>query len=518
VGVIPLWMPRSAAIACFRGPKRSEPLEHGTAVEGHPEAASRLRACLSGITLRGHWLSLRTLKPRLATLKELQLCHTAEHVADLEAAAQAASVRGEPLWLPKKGIFLGNGSDVEQQLTTQKVHGRETYVTGGSMLAARAAVGGLLSLVDEAVRPGGLARGVGLCRPPGHHAGRASSEGFCLVNNVAVAAAYARSVHSAVVRRVLIFDWDVHHGQGTQEIFWHDCDVLFVSIHRRGVGFYPGSGCVNEVGEGPGAGYTVNIPLPSGYGDAALWTACAEVLLPAARRFRPDIILVSAGFDAVTEDPLGGCRVSPRLFGALAAELRHVATELCSGRLLLALEGGYEAKALRECLGEVVQALTDPEQLVGCRDGATDPFATPPPWLEPIAPIARSAIHAARVAHRGLPLRLMEGYSAVLRPFAAPRWSVAGDPLDASTGEMELSITGAAGGASMRRLPSRARVPLTKRRAIASKASSMVSPRSPKSPGSPLADIASPSCARIKRRRMSGNVVVSRRSVVRRRS
>jgi len=386
------------------------------------------------------------------------------------------------------------------------------------MLAARAAVGGLLSLVDEAVHPQGLARGVGLCRPPGHHAGRASSEGFCLVNNVAVAAAYARSVHSSVVRRILIFDWDVHHGQGTQEIFWTDCEVLFVSVHRRGTGFYPGSGAVNEVGEGPGTGYTVNIPLPPGYGDAALWTACAEVLLPAARRFRPDLILVSAGFDAVAEDPLGGCRVSPRLFGALAAELRHVAAELCAGRLLLALEGGYEAKALRECLGEVVQALTDPEQLVGGRDGTPEPFATPPPWLEPLAPTTRNAIHAARVAHKALPLRLMEGYSAVLRPFAAPRCSLAGDPRVVSGAE--LSITGIAGGTAppARRVPSRGQTPLNgKNRAAASKSLSIASPRSPMSPGSPLSDAAGVSCNSTKRRRVSGKLATSRRTVVRRR-
>lgn len=434
-------------------------------------------------------------------------------------AAAAASVRGEPLWLPKKGIFAGNGAEVEPQLTTEKIQGRETYVTGGSWLSARAAVGGLLSLVDEAVRPGGLARGVGLCRPPGHHAGRASSEGFCLVNNIAVAAAYARSVHSAVVRRVLIFDWDVHHGQGTQDIFWRDSEVLFVSIHRRGTGFYPGSGAVNEVGEGPGAGFTVNIPLPSGYGDAALWTACAEVLLPAARRFHPDLILVSAGFDAVAEDPLGGCRVSPRLFGALAAELRHVAAELCSGRLLLALEGGYEAKALRECIGEVVQALTDPEQLVGGRDGTPEPFATPPPWLEPLAPTTRNAIHAARAAHKALPLRLMEGYSAVLRPFAAPRCSLAGDASDAACAE--LSITGITGGTatSARGLPSRLKCPPTgKRRALASKASSIASPRSPKSPGSPLPDTAGTSCNGSKRRRVNGKMAAPRRPVRRHRS
>jgi len=337
------------------------------------------------------------------------------------------------------------------------------------------------------------------------------------VNNVALAAAYARSAHPSVVRRVLIFDWDVHHGQGTQEIFWNDCEVLFVSIHRRGTGFYPGSGSVTEVGEGPGTGFTVNIPLPSGYGDAALWTACAEVLLPAARRFRPDLILVSAGFDAVAEDPLGGCRVSPRLFGSLAAELRHVAAELCSGRLILALEGGYEAKALRECLGEVVQALTDPEQLVGGRDGTPDPFATPPPWLEPLAPTTRNAIHAARAAHKALPLRLMEGYSAVLRPFAAPRCSLAGDPSASAVGA-ELSITGVAGGtaAAFARAQSSSVVPMTgKRRAMSSKVSMLASP-SPKSPSSPLSHTAGARSCSSKRRRVIGKMSVSRRSVARR--
>merc|ERR1712083_584242 len=152
------------------------------------------------------------------------------------------------------------------------------------------------------------------------------------------------------------------------------------------------------------------------------------------------------------------------------------------GRLLLALEGGYEAKALRECIGEVVQALTDPEELVGGRDGTPEPFATPPPWLEPLAPIARSAIHAARAAHKALPLRLMEGYSAMLRPFAAPRFSLAGDTGGPSA---ELSITGVAGGtvASTRSLPSRAKPPSTGKR-----------------PGSPLPDSVGASCNGLKRR------------------
>lgn len=412
-------MPRNAAIACFHGPKRKSS-EHDAGVEGHPEGASRLRACLAGITLRGLWLSLRALKPRLATLEELQLCHEADHVKCLEAAALEAFARGKPLYLPSSGSFACDMA-LEPQLTSKKRPGRETYVTGGSMLAARGAVGGLLSLVDEVLRPGGLPRGIGLCRPPGHHAGRAASEGFCLVNNVAVAAVYAQTVYRDQVARVLIFDWDVHHGQGTQELFWSDCDVLFVSIHRKGAGFYPGTGSVEEVGEGQGEGFTVNVPLPSGYGDAALWAACAEVLLPAARRFRPDLILVSAGFDAVAEDPLGGCRVSPQLFGALTVELRRMADELCAGRLLFALEGGYGSRGLRECVGEVVQALVEPDPPRGDPRAAIEPFSIPPPGLEPVPPKVRNAISAARAAHRSLPLRLKEGYAAVMRPFGPPR-------------------------------------------------------------------------------------------------
>eukprot|EP00931_Biecheleriopsis_adriatica_P012157 TRINITY_DN113269_c0_g1_i1.p1 TRINITY_DN113269_c0_g1~~TRINITY_DN113269_c0_g1_i1.p1 ORF type:complete len:152 (-),score=33.34 TRINITY_DN113269_c0_g1_i1:434-826(-) len=130
-------------------------------------------------------------------------------------------------------------------------------------------------MVDECLLPGGAPRGLALCRPPGHHAGHARSNGFCLVNNVAVAAAYARMKHPELVRRVLVFDWDVHHGQGTQELFWSDPNTLYVSIHRHEEGFYPGTGAAAEVGDGPGCGFTVNVPLPAGYGDACLWTACA---------------------------------------------------------------------------------------------------------------------------------------------------------------------------------------------------------------------------------------------------
>lgn len=389
---------------------------HGT-VRGHVEAGNRARACLARLSAPDVWSALRPLPPRRASSSELRLCHDADHLASLEASSALAATERRPLFLPRGGHFAAGGrAAVAPQLAPCESPGRETFVTGGSMEAARAAVGGLLALVDEAFEPEGARRGLALCRPPGHHAGRACSEGFCLLNNVAVAAAYARATQPALVKRVLIFDWDVHHGQGTQDIFWSDPHILYISAHRGEEGFYPGSGGVNEVGEGLGLGFTVNIPLPEGYGDACLWAACAEVLLPAARRFRPDLILVSAGFDAAAEDPLGGGSCSARGFGAITRELVGLAAELCDGRILLALEGGYSLEALMACIGEVGHALVDsPPRLGGT------PFGEAPAWLGSAVPGVRAALHAARVAHRAPPLRLLEGYAAKLMPFAPAR-------------------------------------------------------------------------------------------------
>jgi len=169
--------------------------------------------------------------------------------------------------------------------------------------------------------------------------------GFCLLSSVAVAAARARAVHG--LRKVAVLDWDVHHGNGTQACFYGDPDVLVIDVHQSPL--YPGSGALDEVGKGAGVGTTVNLPLPPGAGDAAWLAALREVAGPVLRAFRPELLLVSAGFDAHVDDPLGGLRVSDRGFAAATSLVRGWADELCDGRLVLALEGGYDEGALAHC-------------------------------------------------------------------------------------------------------------------------------------------------------------------------
>jgi len=400
--------------------------EVSTVDENHPESTSRLRAALAGITVRGLWPLLRQLPKRTASDTELELCHTRDHLRALQRATDLAAKRGKPLFLPVHGRFSSTLA-VEKQLTSSWQPGRDTFVTGGSLKTARRAAGGLLSIVDAIFSPSSVRRGFCLARPPGHHAGRDSSDGFCLVNNLAVAANYARRIHSEKVKRVLIFDWDVHHGQGTQDIFWSDPDVLVVSVHRREAGFYPQSGDAAETGEGSGRGFTINVPLEAGYSDACLWLACSEVLLPAARRFQPDLILVSAGVDAVEGDPLGGCMLTSKCLGQITSELCALAEELCDGRLVLSLEGGYSEEVLRDSVGEIFDALLMPEArknggpTAAAATTAAPPFSEPPKSLLKRPPLAssRSSIQAVRLAHRGLPLRLSEGYASKLQPFPA---------------------------------------------------------------------------------------------------
>ncbi|CAM9118438.1 unnamed protein product [Phaeothamnion confervicola] len=219
---------------------------------------------------------------------------------------------------------------------------------------ARRAAGGLATLV-EAVVAGRAPNGLALIRPPGHHAEAHAAKGFCVLNNVAVAAAHAR--RQLGVRRVLVVDWDVHHGNGTQRAFLSDPSVLYFSIHRYDGGrFYPGSAdaAPTAVGAGAGRGYTVNVAWDGpGMGDAEYLETFRRVLLPAARRFQPELVLVSAGFDAAAGDPLGGCEVTPAGFGTLAAAL----AELAGGRVVLALEGGYSLSVLRACVLNCARAL-----------------------------------------------------------------------------------------------------------------------------------------------------------------
>lgn len=297
----------------------------------HPENPARLgavRAALDGMAL-----TRRDLAPRDATSEELLRVHAESHLAKLGA------LDGEATWVDP-----------------------DTFVSPRSVKAARRAAGGAIALVDALIDGAaeGSASGASeavdygfaILRPPGHHARRDRMHGFCLLNNVAAAAAHALSRGK---ERVLVLDWDVHHGDGTEDIFRHDPRVCFVSLHQAGI--FPGTGLANVRGEGDGHGYNVNVPLPPRSGDADYAEAFARVVLPIVRTFEPDLVLVSAGFDAHANDPLASMEVSDRGFGAMATGLLDALPDRGCGRVGLVLEGGYDRAALTGSVGAVLAAL-----------------------------------------------------------------------------------------------------------------------------------------------------------------
>ena len=228
----------------------------------------------------------------------------------------------------------------------------DTYVSARSYAAALRSAGGVLAAVD-AVMDGMIDSAFCLVRPPGHHATPTQAMGFCLFNNVAVAAAHL--LERTEVERVAIVDFDVHHGNGTQDAFYADGRVLYFSTHQ--FPHYPGTGRVEETGEGPGAGCIINVPLPAGCGDVEALRAYREVCAPAIRRFAPQFILVSAGFDAHFADPLAHLLFSARGYHEIAKLLRGLADELCDGRIVYALEGGYDLEAVSWSAGACVEVL-----------------------------------------------------------------------------------------------------------------------------------------------------------------
>jgi acetoin utilization deacetylase AcuC-like enzyme len=270
-------------------------------------------------------------------------------------------------WRQQGGEVVAPRAATEEQLTrvhqpdyvrriaslagTSRALDMDTYTSPESheiaLLAAGAAIDAVERVLDAPRR-----RAFALVRPPGHHAERGRAMGFCLYNNVAVAAAHARASGAG---RVAIVDYDVHHGNGTQHVFADDPDVLYVSVHQ--FPFYPGSGDITETGEGDGKGFTVNVPMSAGAVDEDYHVAFAEIVLPILRQFEPDLLLVSAGFDAHERDPLGGMRLTTPAFPAMTAELRRLADECCGGRLAAVVEGGYDARALTESLRAVVDVL-----------------------------------------------------------------------------------------------------------------------------------------------------------------
>jgi acetoin utilization deacetylase AcuC-like enzyme len=227
----------------------------------------------------------------------------------------------------------------------------DTYLAPESVVAVRRAAGGSVDLV-EAMLAGTCQRGVALLRPPGHHARPNQAMGFCLLNNVAVAAAHALA---RGLSRVAIVDWDVHHGNGTQEMFFTDPRVLYASLHQWP--FYPGTGNAPEIGEGEGRGFTVNIPLSQGAHAGDYAAAFDRVLLPVLEAYRPELVLVSAGFDAHRADPLAAMRLDAPAYGWMTRRLLDIAERTADGRMALYLEGGYDLAALEESLSASLRVL-----------------------------------------------------------------------------------------------------------------------------------------------------------------
>ncbi len=302
-------------------------LEHDTG--DHPERAARIVAIESALAARD-WLGWERADSPAVDVDVLELVHPPGHVAGIAAAAQRAGETGAAVRLDA-----------------------DTVVSPGSYLAAAHAAGGAVELVRRLLVERDHRVGFSAHRPPGHHAPRGHAMGFCLFNNVAVAARYAVDVLGC--ERVAIVDWDVHHGNGTQDIFWSADDVLFCSIHQMPL--YPGSGAAAEIGAGAGAGLTVNLPVRPGAGDGEFVGLVEGVVTDRVRAFTPDLILVSAGFDAHADDPLAQCRVTEAGFAAMGVAVQALADEF-QVPLGLVLEGGYDVDALARSVVATLAALT----------------------------------------------------------------------------------------------------------------------------------------------------------------
>ncbi len=269
------------------------------------------------------WLDCDLLDAPAATESELELVHAPAHVRRI------------------RDLCLGGGGQIDA----------DTFVGEPSYRAALHAAGGACAMVRAFVAGEAIAGFCGL-RPSGHHAERARAMGFCLFDNIAIAAELA--IRELGVRRVFILDWDVHHGNGTAEIFRRRADVLFASIHQAPL--FPGTGALSDAGSGEGLGYTINVPVPKGSGEE-LWLSVLEhVLIPVALEFAPQLVLISAGFDAHRSDPLGGCMLERESFAQMACQVRDMAATL-RAPVGAVLEGGYVPAVLAECVTSTIAAL-----------------------------------------------------------------------------------------------------------------------------------------------------------------
>ena len=309
--------------------------EHVTPA-GHPERLERFHV-MQDVAARWQGRGGQVVSPVIASTADLARVHAGQHIERIGATA-GRTVKLDP----------------------------DTWASPESEAVARLAAGAMIVAVDHTIERHHPA--VAFVRPPGHHAERNRAMGFCLYNNVAVAAAYAR--HCGL-EKIAVVDYDVHHGNGTQWMFYDDPNVLFVSTHQYP--FYPGTGAADDVGVDAGVGFTVNIPLAAGAGDADYDLVFRQLVLPILDAYGPDVVLLSAGYDAHERDPLGGMLLSTDGYARMTTMLRQFVDRRCDGRLVAVTEGGYDLTALEGCLTETLRVLSDPSPtLAAAVDGPTD--------------------------------------------------------------------------------------------------------------------------------------------------
>jgi len=293
---------------------------------GHPERRERLSSTMAHLRAQDWFEQLQMLAPRIADESSIEGVH--DH--DLIVRARSACEQG----LPYLDVM-------------------DVGVSRDSFDVALLAAGGAQALADGVIT-GEVNNAFALCRPPGHHAEHNQALGFCLFNNVAIAARYLQKEHG--LDKILILDWDVHHGNGTQHTFEDDPSVLYISTHQYP--FYPGTGAYSETGIGPGVGATLNCPMPAAAGDDEYRQAFVQKILPKVDQFAPDFVIISAGFDAHVDDPLANICLSTEFFAWMSARLMEAADKHCAGRLISLLEGGYNINTLPLCVEEHLQVLS----------------------------------------------------------------------------------------------------------------------------------------------------------------
>lgn len=305
--------------------KDSRYLQHATGIS-HPESSKRLAAVYEMLDNPHTSWKYVEIEPREARHDEIAYVHTLSYIDHIASTAGKTCVFLDP----------------------------DTIASAQTYEIAKLAVGGLCNAID-AVMTTDVDNAFAFVRPPGHHAGPGNSAGFCVFNNVAIGAMHAMKKHG--LKKILIVDWDLHHGNGTQKIFYSDRQVLYFSTHQSP--FYPGTGGEHEIGEGRGLGYTVNVPLRHGAVNGTFVSAFRNILEPIALKFKPELILVSAGFDTSYQDPLGGMRVTPEGFAAMVRILLNIADTCCAGRVVAVLEGGYHVMGLTRSVKATLEEMFD---------------------------------------------------------------------------------------------------------------------------------------------------------------